>query len=314
METLNRILEKIEENKTIIIHGHSRPDGDCYGAQFGLKDIIRNTYPEKDVYVVGETSNYVSFVGTPDIIEDEVYKGALVIVVDTATEDRISDKRYNLGDYLIKIDHHIPVDDYGDLRWVDTTFPSCAQMIAYFYRTFSDKLKMSEIGARAMYTGILTDTGRFRYRGVSKLTHELAGLLVEEGADVVEIDNHLSKETMEEFKYKAHMLNTAKFDEGFVYNIVTEDLINKFGVSMEDASAAVNIYGGIEGYNVWFLAIEYPDEVRLRIRSNSIEIDKLANKFEGGGHKMASGARLNSMDELDDFLEEMRKHIKNYNK
>lgn len=314
METLNKILEKIEKYKRIIIHGHTRPDGDCYGAQFGLKDIIRNSFPEKEVYVVGETSDYVSFIGTPDIIEDDLYKGSLVIVVDTATESRISDKRYNMGDYLIKIDHHIPVDDYGDLRWVDTSFPSCAQMIAFFYRTFINKLNMSEIGARAMYTGILTDTGRFRYRGVSKLTHELAGLLVEQGADVVEIDNYLSKETIEVFKYKAHMLSTAKFDEGFVYNVVTQDLVDKYNVSMEDASAAVNIYGGIEGYNVWFLAIEYPDEVRLRIRSNNIEIDKLANKFEGGGHKMAAGAKLNNLDELDNFLEEMRTYIKKYNK
>lgn len=310
MEILNEILEKIKHHDKITIFGHKRPDGDCYGAQFGLKDIIRNSFPKKEVYVVGETSEYVSFVGTPDVVLDDFIKESLAIVVDTATKDRISDDRYNLAKDLIKIDHHIPVDDYGTTIWVDTSFPSCAQMIAYFYKTFNKELKMSKTGARAMYTGIVTDTGRFRYRGVSKLTHELAGLLVEQGADVVEIDNNLSKESLEVFKYKAHMLNTAKFDEGFIYNIVTDDIIKKFNVSSEDASAAVNLFSGVEGYNVWFLAIEYPDEVRLRIRSNKIEIDKLANKFEGGGHKMAAGAKLNNLDELDNFLEEMRTYIK----
>lgn len=312
MEILNKILEKIKVYKTIIIHGHKRPDGDCYGAQFGLKDIIRNSFPEKEVYVVGETSDFVSFVGTPDIIEDSLYEGALAIVVDTATESRISDLRYKLAKEVIKIDHHIPVDDYGDYRWVDTTFPSCAQMIAFFYQTFDKELKMSKLGARAMYTGILTDTGRFRYRGVSKLTHELAGLLVEEGADVVEIDNYLSKETMEVFRYKANFLNNAKFDEGFVYNVITQEMMKEFNVSSEDAAAAVNLLGGIEGYNVWFIAIEYETEIRLRIRSNGMAIDKLANEFEGGGHRSASGAKLNSFDELDTFKDALRDYIKNY--
>jgi len=311
MEVLNDILRKIKMYNKIIIHGHQRPDGDCYGAQFGLKDVIKTTFPKKEVYVVGETSDYVSFVGTPDIIEDSKYEGALSIVVDTATEERISDKRYKLGREIIKIDHHIPVDQYGDLIWVDTSFPSCAQMIAYFYNSF-DELLMSKTGATAMYVGIVTDTGRFRYRGVSKLTHEMAGLLVEKGADVVEIDNKLSKESIEVFRYKAHMLNSVIFDEGFVYGIVTQEDINEFGVSMEDAAAMVNLLGGIEGYDVWFLAVEYDTEIRLRIRSSSLEIDKLANLFEGGGHKMASGARLNSFKELDKFLNETREYIKRY--
>src|SRR5699024_3383367 len=114
---------------------------------------------------------------------------------------------------------HIPIDQYGDYIWVDTSFPSCAQMIAFFYRTFQDELKLGKKGARAMYTGILTDTGRFRYRGVSRLTHEIAGLLLEHGADVVDIDQELSKESTTQFKFKGHILNNANFDEGFVYGI-----------------------------------------------------------------------------------------------
>ena len=142
-----------------------------------------------------------------------------------------------------------------------------------------------------MYTGILTDTGRFRYRGVSQTTHEIAGLLVANGADVVEIDKILSVETMDQFRYKANFLNSAIFDEGFVYTIVKKETVEKFNLSYEDAAATVNLLGGIEGYGVWFLVIEYPNEIRLRIRSNSIAIDTLANKYDGGGHKMASGAK-----------------------
>jgi phosphoesterase RecJ-like protein len=106
---LDIILNKIKQYDKIIIHGHIRPDGDCYGAQFGLKDLILSSFPKKKVYVVGETSEYVSFVGQVDQIPDSEYNGALSIVVDTATKDRISDQRYLLGKEVIKIDHHIPI-------------------------------------------------------------------------------------------------------------------------------------------------------------------------------------------------------------
>ncbi|MDY0276808.1 MAG: bifunctional oligoribonuclease/PAP phosphatase NrnA [Acholeplasma sp.] len=310
MEVMHKILDKIKEYDVIIIHGHQRPDGDCYGAQFGLKNLINTTYPKKKVYVVGETSAYVSFVGLVDTIEDSVYEGALSIVVDTATKERISDKRYTLGKEIIKIDHHIPIDQYGDYIWVDTNFPSCAQMIAYFYQTFSKELKMTKEGAVAMYTGIITDTSRFRFRGVTRLTHELAGMLLDHGAEVSEIDEKLSKESLENFKFKIHLLSTVKFDEGFMYAVIKREDIVKYGINNEDASATVSLMGGVEGFNVWILVIEYETEIRLRIRSSKPAIDKLANMYNGGGHKMAAGARLNTFDELEAFLSDVRKYLK----
>lgn len=94
---MTNILQEIKQFDTIIIHGHKRPDGDCYGGQYGLKGILKAAFPQKNIYVVGEESDYVKYVGTPDLITDDVYKDALSIVVDTATQDRISDSRYILG-------------------------------------------------------------------------------------------------------------------------------------------------------------------------------------------------------------------------
>ena len=140
MENKTKILEKIKEYETIIIHGHKRPDGDCYGSQFGLKDIIEQSFPEKNVFVVGEESSYVGFVGQVDKIPTSTYDGALSIVVDTAIARRISDQNYKLGKEIFKIDHHIPSDDsyYADYYWVDTKKPSCSQMIAEFYNSFEE--------------------------------------------------------------------------------------------------------------------------------------------------------------------------------
>lgn len=310
---MERILNKIKTYDTIIIHGHKRPDGDCYGAQFGLKDIISASFPNKNVYVVGDTSDFVDFVGKVDQISDNTYQNALAIVVDTAVRDRISDERYISAKEVIKIDHHIPVDDYGDIIWVDTNFPSCAQMITYFYYKFKDELKLTEKGAIALYTGIVTDTGRFRYRGVSQLTHQLAGLLIEKGVDVEYIDQMLTSETIEMMALKGFAYNNFKTANGFIYLKVTRDVIEKYQVTDEQAASMVSLIGGIKGYPVWALFIEYPGEIRIRLRSSGPNVDLLANKYGGGGHAKAAGAKLDTWDDLNQFIKDVEDLVKIYN-
>lgn len=310
------ILKKIKEYNTIIIHGHQRPDGDCYGAQFGLKNIIENSFPEKKVFVVGETSGFVSFVGTPDIIEDSVYDGALSIVVDTATAERISDKRYTMGKEIIKIDHHIPVNDYGDYKWVDTSYPSCAQMIAHFYTHYKKELTLTYEGALAMYTGILTDTGRFRFRGVSQNTHEMAGMLLTKGVDVEYVDGKLSVETLNMTRLKGYILSHfVTTEKGFIYVILKREVIESFGVTDEQAASMVSMIGGIEGYPVWAIMLEYPgDEIRIRLRSRGPVISTLANEFGGGGHAKASGCKLENWGQLDMFINRVGDYLDAFNK
>jgi len=314
MNILKQIYQKIKQYNTIIIHGHTRPDGDCYGAQFGLKNIIENAYPQKKVYVVGETSDFVSFVGTMDVIADSVYQDALCIVVDTGSAARVSDQRYTMGKYIIKIDHHLPIDQYGHLQWVDPSFPSCAQMITYFSTKFKN-FKITLPGATAMLTGIITDTGRFKYRGVSKLTFEMAGLLVEKGADLEYIDSHINNDTLAMIRYKGFVYqNFITTDGGFIYLKVTPDVMKQFDLTRENAASIVNLLSGIEGYPVWATFLENPDdgEIRVRLRSSGPDIDLLANKYHGGGHKKACGATLASWQELPAFIEDIHTLIKNY--
>ena len=313
MEIKQLILDKIKAYDTIIIHGHMRPDGDCYGSTYGLKGIIETTFPKKNVYVVGQESAYVSFLGKPDKIDDSVYDNALSIVCDTATEDRISDKRYKLGKEIIKIDHHIPNEDsyYADHYWVEDELPSCSQMIADFFNTFEDQLLLNHAGAQAMYVGILTDTGRFRFRGVDRKTHEMAGLLLDFGVDVEYVDYQLSIQTMDQVKLKGEVLSNFKTTEnGFIYFIMTRELIDKYKVSDEDAAAMVSNLGGIEGYPVWALIIEYPTDIRIRLRSRTPEIESIARKYDGGGHAKAAGASLKSWDDLAQFVLDVDNHIK----
>ena len=311
---MDLILNKIKEFDTIIIHGHHRPDGDCIGSQYGLMHIIKETYPHKKVYVTGDTSEYVSFIGSPSIIEDEsLFENALSICVDCATSERLSDKRYNLAKFSIKIDHHIDVEQYGDYQYVDTTAPACAQIITEFYMKFKNELKMNKAAANALYVGISTDTGRFKFDSITSRTFIAAAELLDNGVDISWIDNNLSIETLQTLKLKGYCLSNFQMTEnGFAYIIMKREIIEMFGVSDEDAAAQVSTISTIEGCPVWAIFMDYPNEIRIRLRSRGPVINKLAEEYDGGGHAKASGARLNNWDELEGFVKKADELVKNY--
>ena len=171
---MQKILDKIIEYDTIIIHSHIRPDGDAIGSQYGLMYLIKNTFPNKNVYVTGEYSDYVGFIGKPNLIYENIFKDSLSICLDCATDERLSDKRFNLSNYSIKIDHHIKDKEYCDYEYIDEDAASCAEIIVEFYDKFKDKLVMSKECAEALYVGIVTDTGRFKYDKVSSKTFKMA--------------------------------------------------------------------------------------------------------------------------------------------
>ncbi|MGD9761922.1 MAG: bifunctional oligoribonuclease/PAP phosphatase NrnA [Candidatus Izemoplasmatales bacterium] len=309
-----QILEKIKEFNRIIIHMHIRPDGDCYGAGFGLKNILKESFPEKEVYVVGEKAEYVDFVGTPDIIDDELFKDALSIVVDTASEERVSDQRFKLAKFVIKIDHHIPVVDYGDLIYVDITRPATAQIILEFFLRFQEELKINMAAATALYTGIVTDTGRFRFRSVTGDTFIAVAHLLNYGLDFVDILSRLSVKSENLMKLQGYvLLNFQKTANGVAYIKMTPDVIEKFDVSLEEATSLVNELSTLEDCPVWILFAEYENNiVRARLRSKGPAINELANKYEGGGHALACGANLGTWDKTEDLLKDADELVKEY--
>ncbi len=308
------ILDKILEYDKIIIHMHMRPDGDCYGAGFGLKEIIKESFPEKNVYVVGESADYVKFIGEIDVIPDETYENALAIVVDTATSDRIADQRYKLGKFVIKIDHHLPVDDYGDYQYVDTTRPATSQIILEFCLEFYNILKLNMKAAKALYTGIVTDTGRFKYRSVSADTFKAVAHLLDFGLDFAEVLGNLDVKTENLMKLQGYvLLNFEKTTNGVAYIKMKPEIIEQFGVTLEEATSLVNELSTLADCPVWILFAEYANQfVRARIRSKGPAIDKLANKYDGGGHPMACGANLGTWEKVDELLADADQLVSEY--
>jgi len=270
-------------------------------------------FPEKKVYVTGDSSEYVSFIGEVEKIDESLFKNSLSICVDTPMFDRLSDNRINLSDYTIKIDHHADSEIYTDYEYVDSTSISCTQIIAEFYNEFKDELVMSKYAATALYTGLLTDSGFFKYKNISSKTFLVASALLECGIDVVDINNKLTLESYDLLKLKGYCLNNLKKTKtGFVYITLTKEELKEFNVSLEDASSLVTLISNINDCPIWALFIEDKDNIRIRLRSRGPKINNLAQKYNGGGHELASGAKLNNWNELDEFVKLADNLVKEY--
>ena len=316
LENMKKVLEKIKENQKIIIFRHFRPDGDAVGSTKGLQAILKATYPEKEIYLQNaDFSEYLAFLGKEDEpLSDEAYADALGIVLDTATKERISNKKYLLCKELIKIDHHIPVQPYGAIEWVEEERSSTCEMIAAFYDAFKDELKLTTEAATYIFTGMVTDSGRFRFRDVSGETMRLAGLMLNQNIDVEFIYSNLYLKDFDSFKFEAYVHKKMQISENGVASLfVTKKMKKKFGLSNEQASASVSYMDSIKGALIWLAFIDNGDgSIRVRLRSRFVTVSELAEKYRGGGHACASGATVYSKAEAKALLKEADALLKEF--
>lgn len=316
MSNMQNILDKIKAYDKIIIFRHFRPDGDAVGSTKGLARILQLTYPDKKIYLQNaDYSNYLAFLGKEDdLLPDEEYTDALGIVLDTATQERISNKKFSLCKEIIKIDHHIPVQDYGVCQWVEESRSSLCEMIAYFYDVFKDELKIDKEAATYIYTGMVTDSGRFRFREVSGNTLRLAGLMLDQGVDLDYVYSHLYMRDFNSFKFESYAHRKMKISEnGVVTLFVTKGMKKKFKLSNEDASASVSYMEGIKNSLIWIAFIQMDDgSIRVRLRSRYVTVSELAEKYNGGGHACAAGATVYSKKEMKQLIAEADALLKEY--
>ena len=302
------ILDKIKEYEKIIIFRHFRPDGDAIGSTKGLKRILELSYPKKKIYLSNaDYSDYMSFLGGDDgEFEDEFYADALGIVIDTATKERISSKKFELCRELVKIDHHINVQSYANYEWVEEEKCAACEMIAEFYDTFRNELKLDSVGATYIYAGLVTDSGRFRFRSVSGDSMRYAGLLLDIGVDLDTLYANLYMKEFNTFKFESFVYNKMKITEnGVAYFHVTKAIRDKFGLSMEDASASVSYMDSIKNSLIWIAFIDSDDgNIRVRLRSRFVTVNSLAEKYGGGGHACACGATVKSTAEMRKLLKD----------
>ena len=288
------VLEKVKAYDTIIIHRHTRPDGDAMGSQLGLKHLLLENFPEKQVYAVGDDPGYFGFMegAVMDNIPDSTYEGALAFILDSAATHLISDDRYTLAKELVRIDHHIFVGQIAQTEVIDTSFESCCGMIAQF--AYEQKLKLNPLSAKSLYTGMVTDSGRFRYDGTTSRTFRLASFLMEQEFDTNALFRDLYADDFGAKQMKAKFILKIQFSPknvAFIYTTLEEfQALNTdtFTVSR----AMVNTMADIRGVDIWVNFTETEKGVLCELRSSKYNINPIAVKYGGGGHQKASGATV----------------------
>ena len=307
-----QLLEKIKEYDTVIIHRHSNPDGDALGSQIGLKNILKENFPEKKVYAVGDMTARFAFMedSEMDVIEDSLYENALAIVLDTSASHLISDTRYKSAKATARMDHHIWCEKICDVEVTDTSYESCCGLITEF--AIQCGLKLNPLAAKSLYTGMVTDSGRFRYDSTTAQTFRLASRLLEEEFDTGEVYAGLYADDFEHVKLRAQFILKICFTDCKVaYIYTTKEELATYGVSTFTISRGmVGTMGDLRGVDIWVNFTETEEGVLAELRSSKYNINPIAVKYGGGGHQKASGATLKDRAEAMMMLEDLNEIIR----
>ena len=287
-------LDMIKSYDTIIIHRHLSPDGDALGSQIGLKHILLENFPDKQVYMVGDEAGRYAFMedSVMDTVADSIYENALAIVLDTSAKKLISDDRYTTAKYTARVDHHLFVETICDTEVVGTGFESCCGLITQF--ALECGLRLNPTAAKSLYTGMVTDSGRFRYDSTSSQTFRLAAFLLEQPFDISEIYHNLYADDLSKMQLKAHFIMKIQQSEhgvGYIYTTL-EEMQELQADTFSISRGMVGTMSDIKGMDIWVNFTETERGVACELRSSKYNINPIAVKYGGGGHAKASGATV----------------------
>ena len=319
---MQEILKKIQKYNRIIIHRHNNPDLDALVSQLGLKNALQNSFPEKEVYVVGDMNKF-TFMGEMDVISDEMYENALVIICDVAVSHLISDHRYFLAKEIIVIDHHrnsVNLDfdghacDVPCYAFIHPEYIACAEIVTMMIKEWG--LTLDSYGATRLYGGIVTDSGRFQYGSNFANVFKMSAYLMECGADAQFIYKNLYVETLESRKMKNYFqgkMQLTKNNVAYMFN--DKEVFDLFAVDTFTVSRGmVNLMAGIDKVNIWcnFTYDKESGKVLGEFRSRDIVIVDIAKKYGGGGHECACGATLDNFEVAKEMLLEFDQKMEEY--
>ena len=302
-----KVLSLIEQYDTVILHRHSKPDGDALGSQIGLKHLIEDNFAGKRVLTVGDAAGRYAFMkgSTPDTVSDADYNGALAIILDTAARALISDDRYKLAAATARLDHHIFCEKIATVEVVDTSFESCCGLVTALATEAG--WRISPEAATALYTGLVTDSGRFRYDSTTPDTLRRAARLLESGIETSGIYRNLYADDFSYIRLRASfVLKVAFTAHNVAYIYTTAKEAEDSGVDTFTISRGmVGVMGEIRGVDIWVNFTETAQGVLCEIRSSRYNINPVAVKYGGGGHEKASGATLADREQAMSLLADL---------
>ena len=309
----NEVVNKIKSFDTIVIARHIGVDPDALCSQLALRDSIKLTYPDKKVVAIGTGSSKFTHFGKLDKLEK--FSNALIIVLDTPDKRRVDSLDFSIGDYSIKIDHHPFVEKFCDLEIIEDDKSSACEIIMNII--FDTELKCNDKIAELLYIGIVSDSNRFLFNSCNGNTFaSVSKLLNNYDIDIFKAYEKLYLRPLSEVRLEGYIsLNMKVTENGLGYVIITDDVINEFGVDSASAGNMINNFNFIKELLVWVTITEDKknNQYRISIRSRGPEINKVAEKHNGGGHKMASGVKVPDLDSALKVIEDLDLELIKYN-
>ena len=316
MNKLKRIYKEIKKHRRIVLARHIGPDPDALGSTLGLKEIILNTFPNKEVYVVGTPAAKHKYLGELDIFDESLYEDSLLIVLDTPDIKRVDGVDPTRFKKKIKIDHHPIVDEYCDIEYVVDNASSASELVIEL--VYNTPLKMNKEGAEKLYIGLISDTNRFLYSYTNERTFYLVSwLLKKTNIDITSLYKKMYIMPIGEKKLQAYViLNMSITDNKLGYLVLDQEKLDELETDAATMTNIVNYLNYTEEMISWVICAydKNTDKIRASIRSRGPVINEIATHYNGGGHIYASGARLNDCNEVDSLIKELDKVCEEYNK
>lgn len=316
-DTFKEILKKIKEFDKIVIARHIGADPDALGSSLGLKNLILDNFPNKKVSCIGVYSNVFKYFGKMDQLDESEIKDSLLIVCDTPNVIRIDGvndpSKYK---YVIKMDHHPEIESFENLKYVDVTASSVCQILIEF--AYEMKLKITKETAEKLFMGLVSDTNRFLYDYTTPKTFSLVSKLMEDtNIELKPLYDNLYSRPLVDIRFLGYVAEHMTVNEsGLAYIKITDEILQKFGGDSGLSGNIISSFNNINEILVWVIFTEDKKlgVTRVNARSRGPKINETLEKYGGGGHPYASGARLKELDIVDNIIEDLDKLCVEYYK
>ncbi len=313
-ELYKKIIKIIKEYDEIVLARHIGADPDAIASQIALRDSIRLTYPNKKVYAIGAGVHKFRYLGNLDKVNLKELDDALLILLDVPNfirVDGIEDLEYKA---ILKIDHHPAEDIIGDVDWTDDTMSSTCEMITNLI--LETKLDLDTKIAENLFLGMAFDSDRFLLQNTSKETFKTVYKLLDiSKINFVPLYNNLYERSIVEEKFRAYAVENIVISENsFGFLNVTAEALKKYNVESSIVSHQVNDFFFIKELICWMFVVydERNSIYKVNIRSRGPVINEIASKYNGGGHKYASGARTPNFKDIEKLAKDLDAACKKY--
>jgi phosphoesterase RecJ-like protein len=299
----DKIVEAIRDDQVFLLLTHVSPDGDSLGSLVALRRILAGLGKECSVLFPGEIPPKYRFLIAGEEILQSVpprEKWDVVFLLDIPSASRLpASLRGEIPPCkeLINIDHHASNNIEGSLNWIDARASSVGEMLFWLFDDAG--YGISPDVATALYTAILTDTGSFRFPNTTSSSLQAAARLVDHGADPARVaDEVYGSHSFRKYRLLTRVLGTLQTccSRRVAYMWVTKEMLEKLGASAVEADGFINFPREIRGVEVAVLFKQDTDEkevrVSLRSKGKRVEVGRVAEKFDGGGHPAAAGCTL----------------------